>query len=290
MVNGDKKYKEIIIGNSAPNHANGGLFCIIGDRIAYSQLNEQGSVYLAEVDGAGKELLIENGAYNLYSVGDDLYYQKMCDNSVWRCNIVEKEQECILANEVKDLIVTNRGLYYLIDDIYWMDFATGEQTAIVTSKNIRYIDYFNSNIYYTTINDNGLLDLYQKECLKQGNVIFENIRGFVVSNGVLYYTNRDNELIMYNISSKLSENMGIGYNVQERNGEYYFLCQGKIYKYNQNGNSQEISDVYNVNYDGYEVHSYYICQDYMYMIVYDEECNIYRYIGINLQNKEVFDM
>lgn len=281
---------EIIIGNSAFNHANGGLFCKLGDGIAYSDLNEHGTIYFAEEDGTDRTLLIEAGAYNLYSIDSNLYFQKMSDNSIWKYDMMERKAYCIVTNGVKDLIVTDKGFFYVGDDIYWVEFVTDEKKDIVNAENIQYIDYSNSCIYYAVVNDNGLLNLYQTANMKSDTMIFADIRGSVILDDVLYYINKENELIKYNVLSQLSETIGVGYNVQLWGESIFYIDQGKIYRCRPNEVKQELSTLYNIVYREYEIHSYYICQDYMYLIFYNEAQKNYEYRCINLQNGAVFEL
>lgn len=281
--------QDVRVGNSASNHANGGLFCMTGDKIVYSQLNNRGEVHMAEPDGNGRELLLEEGAYNLNCIGDNVYYQKMSDSTVWRYDISKKQSECVIAEGVKDVVVTNQGLLYLYDNVCWRHYK-GETSELFDARYAQYLDYNYPVIYYAEVNNDGLLSLYQWECTEQEKVLMENIRGSVVIGDVLYCTGEENNLISYNITEKTSEDIRDGYNVQKWNDRLFFLDREKIYTCIQNEEIHEISEVYDLHYQEYEFHSYYICSDYMYLIFHDETLGKYIYKGINLQTGEVFEL
>ena len=118
----------------------------------------------------------------------------------------------------------------------------------------------------------------------------EDIRGSVVIGDILYYTGEENNLVNYNMDEKSEEGISDGYNVQRWNERLFYIDGEKIYTYVKKNEIQELGEVYDLQYQEYEFHSYYICGDYMYLIFHDETSEEYLYKGINLQNGDVFDL
>lgn len=251
ISNRTKLSKAGIMGNTAGNLYNQGLFCDDGERIWFSNLNDQGMLY--SMDYSLNDFKIINTDVARYINTDEnyVYYSRM--------------------NNLKDKAA--RSIFIFFSNGIFRTNKNGKNLTMLWNKPIGSLLSYDNNLYYQYYNENEKLSIHRLSIdgEKDFELFADDTPAVSLYNSKLYYAgfNKDRNLHSVGIMSgeQAVELEGGFFNPIVAYGEVYYidLNDGYSIKHiNLDGSSKEtlVDDrcsTYNISSDGRYI--YYQCDN-----------------------------
>lgn len=258
--------EENVLGNTAGNLINYGLYCESDDKIYFSNSNDMGTLYSMNLDATEFQKINDDKVKYINAAGEYLYYTKR-----------NNEKKKSMGN-LKEF--HNTGIYRVAKD--------GSNGRRLYSEPSELMVLYGNYLYYQHHINNVGIELYKLKIDESENIKLSpsDISPASIFDGVIYYNgvNTDHNIHTFNLSTRTSSLLYEGncYKSIKMNNYIYFISlqdNYSIMRINADGTNpvtlvKERCSTYNLSLSG----------KYLYYQVDNEENNgIYR---MNLETKE----
>lgn len=243
------------IGNTNGNIHNDGTVILNNDWVYYTNFDENNHLYKKKVNGSdNKQLVNDHYSYNLNIIENYIYYISGTPGSIYRVDINGKKDELLIDTKAENLIVTDENIFYRLS--YDNDWG---------------------KLYRTDLNG------------KNEVLIAESIIEFSLSDGWIYYSNREDNNSLYKMDfngeniTKLNNKYSININVEGGYIYYTDFNEGqKLYSIKTDGTGELLlsSDIcWEIN----------LHDDYIYYRNQTQQGRIYRMKIDGTDNRVIID-
>ena len=169
--------KANVYGNSSGNLLNGGLYCQLKDRIYFSNLEDEGSLYSMSLEGNQFEKLTKDRVKYINGAGDYIYYTRKNN---------EKEKKTMNSLDLK-----NSGMYRINKDGLGL-------TCIFSGLNEN-MKLYGNDIYYEYSTKKGGLSLHKIKIDGKEEVTLSDfpISPASIVDGIAYYSDIQNDFYIH---------------------------------------------------------------------------------------------
>ncbi len=248
VANHFKYNDEDVVGNTAGNLYNGGLFCEYDDYIYFANPNENNQLYRMDEDGDNVKKIHSDKASYINIAGDYIYYVRFNHEDgqqavfrgnlfgVYRLKMGDTTAVELYGDIANSLALSGNKLFF---QSYSDEELIGVKSIGIDGKDLEDIsddDYlplsvYNEEIYFnnTDYNHNiAKIDVkdYDKSTVKAGNYYMP-----IAEEGNLYYIDIEAgyQLVKENLSTKsktvLTDEKCINYNVHSKYGVIYYQVE-----------------------------------------------------------------
>ncbi len=173
----DKTY-----GNTSGNLFNGGLFCEYNDRIYFSNLKDDGTLYSMDLDMLNFKKISNDRAEYINATGSYIYYSRMNHKK-------EKSKPSVFA-------FRNAGLYRIN--------LNGRNTKSLNDNPSGLLNVYGNNVYYQHYTNEDGLKFYKVGIDGSGEkkLSDEGILPMTIDDSVLYYSGTKKDHYLYSMNLK----------------------------------------------------------------------------------------
>ncbi|MCL2815373.1 MAG: DUF5050 domain-containing protein, partial [Oscillospiraceae bacterium] len=273
-------------GNTPGNIANGGYAAIEGDRIYYSNGNDNWTLHTKKTDGSGAAKLCDDRSYGINASGGFIYYINATDDKkIYSIKTDGSSKKKLCDDESSGVNIDGDTLYYINESdngaIYSMKTDGSGKKKLCGDKSSG-ISIDGDTLYYVNESDNGAIYSMKTDGSAQKKLNGDWYARYMnVAGGKIYYSNTgDNKrLYVMNTDGSGRRSLGEGDGVHNINvaGEQIYYSNisdgGRIYLMGLDGRGKyklNDDDSQNINIAGDTIYYINIGDNYkMYSIKTD---------------------
>ena len=248
MANHFEYNDEDVVGNTAGNLYNGGLFCEYDGYIYFANPNESNQLYRMDEDGDNVKKLHSDKASYINVAGDYIYYVRFNHEDgqqavfrgnlygVYRLKMGDTTATELYGKIANSLALSGNKLFfqsYNDEDLIQVKAVgiDGKNLELVSDEDYVPISVYNEEIYYNNVDYNHNIAKIDVENYSKSNVKAGNYYMPIAEDGKLYYIDIEAgyQLIKEDISTGkktvLTEEKCINYNVHSEYGVIYYQVE-----------------------------------------------------------------
>lgn len=242
---------ENVMGNTAGNLYNEGLFCEYEDTVYFANPYDEYNLYKMNSDGSNVEKVYGDRAYYINVANDYIYYERFNYKSgvevvfrgslygLFRYKDGDSKPEELHNGIVDNVALCGNNLYYRrYDDINLYQLSKvkidGDDDKVLSDSDYTPIAVSNGNIYFTEVD--GSHDLLRLNTDTDTVTVFKegNFYMPIICGNFVYYIDLDNNrtLTRMNLTNDdtqiIAEDKVVNYNLSENEGVIFYQAENSV--------------------------------------------------------------